>query len=163
MPQIKETQLPGVGVRHDFATRSGERLGVITHRTGRRDLLIYDRDDPDACAEVLRLEEDESHALAELLGGTRVTETIASLQQSVPGLTIDWLPISASSACAAHSIADFGIRGQTGVSIVAVVRGGQTVPSPGADFVLQPGDTAVAVGTPDAIRRAFALLQGHRG
>jgi TrkA domain protein len=161
MPQIKETQLPGVGVRHDFAARSGERLGVITHRTGRRDLLIYDRDDPDACAEVLRLEEDESHALAELLGGTRVTETIASLQQSVPGLTIDWLPISATSACAMHSIADFGIRGQTGVSIVAVVREGQTIASPGADFVLPPGDTAVAVGTPGGIRHAFSLLQGR--
>jgi TrkA domain protein len=160
MTQIKETQLPGVGVRHDFATRSGEHLGVITHRTGRRDLLLYDRDDPDACAAVLRLEEDESHTLAELLGGTRVTETIASLQQSVPGLTIDWLPISAGSACAMRSIADFGLRGQTGVSIVAVVRGNETIASPEPDFVLQPGDTAVAVGRPDGIRRAFDLLQG---
>jgi TrkA domain protein len=163
MTQIKETQLPGVGVRHDFATHDGDLLGVITHRTGRRDLLIYDRDDPDSCAEVLRLEEDESHRLAELLGGTRVTETITSLQQSVPGLTIDWLPISAHSACADHTIAGFGIRGQTGVSIVAVIRDGETVPSPGPDFVLQPGDTAVAVGTPAGIRKAFALLQGRPG
>jgi TrkA domain protein len=163
MIQIKETKLPGVGVRHDFATQNGDLLGVITHRTGRRDLLIYDRDDPDACAEVLRLEEDESHRLAELLGGTRVTETITSLQQSVPGLTIDWLPIAPTSACANHSIADFGIRGQTGVSIVAVLRDGDTIPSPEPGFVLQPGDTAVAVGTPAAIRKAFALLRGHAG
>jgi len=161
MTHIKETQLPGVGVRHDFGTRAGDLLGVITHRTGRRDLLVYDRRDPDACAEVLRLEEDESHSLAELLGGTRVTETIASLQQSVPGLTIDWLPISSSSACAMQSIADFGLRGQTGVSIVAVVRGSETLAAPGAEFVLEPGDTAVAVGTPESIRKAFALLQGR--
>lgn len=161
MAQIKETQLPGVGVRHDFATREGERLGVITHRTGRRDLLVYDRDDPDACAEVLRLEEEEGHALSELLGGTRVTETVANLRQSIPGLTIDWLPIAPESACAMRTIEDFGLRGKTGVSIVAVVRDGETIASPPPDFVLRPADTAVAVGTPEGIRMAFEILRGR--
>jgi TrkA domain protein len=160
MTEIKETKLPGVGVRHDFRTRHGDLLGVITHRGGRRDLLVYDREDPDACAAVLRLDEEEGHALAELLGGTQVTATISSLQQSVPGLTIDWLPISASSACALQSIQSFGLRGQTGVSIVAIVRDGETIASPPPEFVLQPGDTAVVVGTPAGIRRAFELLQG---
>jgi TrkA domain protein len=46
--EIQETALPGVGLRHDFTTRAGRQLGVVTHRTGRRDLLLYDRDDPDA-------------------------------------------------------------------------------------------------------------------
>jgi TrkA domain protein len=160
MPNIVETPLPGVGVRHDFETRGGDRLGVITHRTGRRDLLVYDRRDPDACVEVLRLEEEESHALAELLGGTRVTEAQAALAQTIPGLTIDWLPIAPGAACASCSLQSLGIRAQTGVSIVAVLRAGETIPSPGPDFVLAHGDTAVAVGTADGIRRAFELLQG---
>jgi TrkA domain protein len=59
MPRIQETPLPDVGVRHEFETSSGERLGTITHRGGRRDLLIFDCEDD---------------ALAEMLGGTRVTE-----------------------------------------------------------------------------------------
>ena len=42
---IQETNLPGVGLRHD-TTRAGRQLKVVTHRTGRRDLLVYDRDDP---------------------------------------------------------------------------------------------------------------------
>jgi len=33
---ITETALPGVGLRHDFTTRAGRQLGVVTHRTGRR-------------------------------------------------------------------------------------------------------------------------------
>ena len=37
---IQETNLPGVGLRHDFTTRAGRQLGVVTHRTGRRDLLV---------------------------------------------------------------------------------------------------------------------------
>jgi TrkA domain protein len=160
MARVTETSLPGVGVRHDFTTRNGDRLGVITHRTGRRDLLVYDRRDPDACAEVLRLDDEESSALAELLGGTRVTEAQAALAQTIPGLTIDWLPIGPSAACASCSLQSLGVRAQTGVTIVAVARDGTTIPSPGPEFQLMAGDTAIAVGTPEGIRRAFDLLQG---
>ena len=43
MPDVSETLLPGVGVRHEFVTASGERVAVLTHRTGRREVAIYDR------------------------------------------------------------------------------------------------------------------------
>jgi TrkA domain protein len=89
MTNIEETRLPGVGVRHDFETRAGARVGVISHRSGRRELLIYAASDPDACSEVLRLDEEEGHTLADLLGGTSVTTTVRSVQQDVQGLTID--------------------------------------------------------------------------
>lgn len=158
MTKIEKAQLPGVGVRHDFSTAAGNRIGVITHRTGRRELLIYDRQDPDACSQVLRLEEEDTRALAELLGASQVTEEITKLQ-SVEGLTVDWLPVDATAACARSTLADSDIAA-TGVSIVAVVRSGRTIPSPPSDFRLQPGDTAMAIGTPEGIQQAFALLRG---
>jgi TrkA domain protein len=34
---IQETALPGVGLRHEFTTRAGRHLGVVSYRTGRRD------------------------------------------------------------------------------------------------------------------------------
>ena len=55
MADVEETKLPGVGVRHDFATSSGQRVGVLLHRTGQRELLVYDEDDPDSCTESVRL------------------------------------------------------------------------------------------------------------
>src|SRR3712207_7946820 len=51
--------LPGVGVRHQFTTSGGERLAVLTHRNGRRELAIYDRRDPDACSTLLHLDRDD--------------------------------------------------------------------------------------------------------
>jgi TrkA domain protein len=156
--RIEETQLPGVGMRHDFVTQEGERIGVITHRGGRKELLVYDHDDPDTCRTTIRLEDDDIHALAELLGGSEVTEHLTGLQQ-VEGVTIDWLPIADASRCARHSIGEF-MKGESGVSIVAIVRSGQTIPAPPPDFELQPGDTAVAVGTPEGLKQAFARLQG---
>lgn len=160
MPRIEETQLPGVGLRHDFTTRAGDRLGVITHRTGRRELLIYDRDDPDACRDVVRLDEDEGHVLAEVLGGSHVAESLGTMiQQSVEGITIDWLPVEASWQSAGQTVAETQLRARTGVSIVAVVRGEDTVAAPGPDFSLQEGDTLVVVGTPDGIKEALVCLQ----
>jgi TrkA domain protein len=88
MAKVEETKLPGLGLRYDFLTARGNRLGVVHHRTGRRELLIYDRDDPDTCRDVIALDEDDSRTLAELLGASRVAEQLDHLQQ-VEGLAID--------------------------------------------------------------------------
>jgi TrkA domain protein len=156
---IQETTLPGVGLRHDFTTRAGRQLGVVTHRTGRRDLLVYDRDDPDACQEVIQLTDDEADALAELLGAARLVEHLAGLQR-IEGLAIDWLPIRPGSPYAGRAIADTQARSRTGVSIVAILRGDRTIPAPTPDAGLEPGDTLVVVGTADGIKELSKLLGG---
>lgn len=71
MTEVTETQLPGVGVRHEFTTVAGERVVVLSHRTGRRELAVYDRVDPDACTTALHLSPDDTRTLAELLGADR--------------------------------------------------------------------------------------------
>lgn len=159
MANIKETLLPGIGVRHEFKTTSGDRLGTITHRSGRRDLLIFDRKDPDACARTLRLEDDDAEALAELLGASRVQQEQEKVRGEVGGMTLDWLPISANWSCSGCSIADTGIFDETGVVVVAVMRYGEPIPTPDGNFRLRPGDTAIVVGSPDGIFKAQQLLQ----
>jgi TrkA domain protein len=160
MAEVQETRLPGVGVRYDFVTAAGERIGVLVHRTGRREILVYDRGDRDSCRAVVRLEPREATTLTEFLGVSQVSEQLAAMQQ-IEGLTIDWLPVAESSACAGRSLRDSALRNLTGVSIVAVVRGDDTIPAPDPDFRLEPGDTVVAVGTPEGIAQLFSLLQGH--
>lgn len=162
MTEIEEMRLPGVGIRHSFATKTGRRIGVLSHRSGYRELLIYDEDDPDSCRQTVRLDEDDSHTLAELLGAPHVREKVAQLQQSVEGLTIDWLPVRGASAGVGATIGDTELRQRTGVTIVAVVRGEETIPAPGPDFRLTSGDVAVVVGTAAGIHRAFDLLEGRR-
>ena len=154
---IEETNLPGVGLRHNFTTRAGRQLGVVTHRTGRRDLLVYDRADPDACQEVIQLTDEEADALAELLGAARLVEHLAGLQR-IEGLAIDWLPIRPGSPYAGRTIADTQARSRTGTSIVAILRGDRAVPAPTPDAGLEAGDTLVVVGTADGIKELARLL-----
>jgi len=156
---IEETNLPGVGIRHDFETESGERIGVITHHTGKRDLLLYDRNDPDICQSVVDLTEDEARTFGEMLGASQVTRSLNNLQQSLGGLVIDWIPIRNDWECNGHTLAEVNLS-KTGVLVVAVIRNGETIPMPSADFQIFSGDTAVVVGEPDGIRQAGELMHG---
>ena len=159
MPEIEETLLPGVGVRHEFRTAGGERIAVLTHRSGRRELAIYDRRDPDACTAVLHLDQDDTRSLSELLGGgSQVHETVGAVQQEIEGLAIDWVNVEAGSPFVGATIAEGEFRTKTGASIVAVLRNGATVPAPGPEHRFDAGDVVVAVGTPDGLAQLRNLL-----
>jgi TrkA domain protein len=156
--EIQETALPGVGLRQEFTTSAVRQLGVVSYRTGRRELLLYDPDDPDACREVIRLIPEEADALADLLGVARLGGRLAELQQQLAGLAISWLTIRDGSPYARGTIADTQARSRTGVSIVAVLREQTAFPAPTPDFGFQPGDTAVVIGTPEGVKALAGLL-----
>ena len=158
MPDVRETLLPGVGVRHEFTTASGERVALLTHRSGRRELAVYDQADPDASTTVLHLSPDDTRTLAELLGVSQVSEALVAMQQQVEGLAIDWLTVAPGSRFAGRTIADGQFRTQTGASVVAVVRGDTTIPAPGPETQFDAGDVVVAVGTADGLSRLRHLL-----
>lgn len=158
MADVTETMLPGVGVRHEFVTAEGDRVAVLTHRTGRRELAVYDRRDPDTSRSVLHLSPDDTRTLAELLGTSAVGETVAAVQQRLEGLTIEWTTVPEGSRFAGATIADGDFRSRTGASIVAVVRGTTTLPAPGPEHRLEGGDVVVAVGTPDGLAQLRALI-----
>ncbi|MEX2275295.1 MAG: cation:proton antiporter regulatory subunit [Actinomycetota bacterium] len=159
MATVRETPLPGLGVRFEFETSQGARLGVLQRQGGRLDLLVYDPKDPDAVRETISLDEDDARTLAELLGATRVVEDLGRLRQQIEGLAIDWLPIDARSPFAAGTIGDTRARTRTGVSIVAIVRGNRPIPAPEPDQDLEAGDTLVVVGTPRGIEDLAAILR----
>jgi len=163
MTEINETRLPGVGVRHDFACLGGDRVGVVSHHSGSRELVIYDRDDPDAVRTSLRLSGEEARLLGELLGGASITASLEDLRQQVQGLAIDWLPISGRSRYAGRKLGDTELRSRTGVSIVAIVRNDTAIPAPGPDQDLRGDDVAVVVGTPEGIDEAARLLAADGG
>ncbi len=166
MPEFHETALPGVGVRYDLTTRTGVRLGLVAHRGGRRDLVVYDVEDPDAAREAVALTAAESAALAALLGpgaggpGAEPRPTTGGRRHPLGRFAVAWVPVPPGSPYAGRSIATAGVRSITGVSIVAVLREDAAFPSPGPDFRLEAGDTALVVGTPDGVEALIELLEG---
>lgn len=158
MTEIIETPLPGVGVRHDFACDSGRQVGVVSHHSGRRDLIVYDRDDPDRVAQTVSMSTDEARSLGALLGGPSIVERFDDLRQQIVGLEIAWLPISSKSRLAGRPLGESQMRTRTGVSIVALLRGETAIPAPGPDDVIRADDVAVVVGTDEGIDEAARIL-----
>ena len=156
--EIHETPLPGVGIRHDFTTQDGRRIGVITRHGGRRNIVVYDRDDPDASREMARLEPEEAETLADLLGAPRITAALEDLQERIEGLAIDWLALRKGSPFVDRPMGDTQARTRTGVSIVAIIRDEKPNPSPGPDYVFRAGDVLVVVGTPEGVAALSAIL-----
>lgn len=159
MTEVRETKLPGVGVRYEFTSEDGQDVGVIVHHDGRREVIAYDVEDPDACHSLLALAEGDTQTLAELLGVSNVTETVAEIRQEIEGLAIEWIELGGSSAVINDSIGSGAFRTRTGASIVAVMRQGEAIPAPDADFVLAAGDVVVAVGTADGLKTLRSLLE----
>jgi TrkA domain protein len=160
MVDVKRVKLPGVGVLHTFVTDAGGKVGVITHRAGSSDLITFsDAEDGSKATKVaLRLDDDEAHTLAELLGGTRITESLTNLD-SIPGLTIDWFHVDYDDHVAGQMLGDLGAVGLVGVTIVAVVRGESANPAPDENFKVFPGDTLVAAGSPEKVAKAFTYFR----
>lgn len=155
---VEETPLPGIGLRHDFETASGRRVGVVSHRTGRRDLLIYDEADPDACREVVKMTGEEADTLAEFLGASRVVERLGALNEQVTGLVTEQLPVRPGSQYDGRTLGATEARTRTGASIVAVLREGNPVVSPRPDFEFVAGDTLIVVGTAEGVAGVATIL-----
>lgn len=160
MVDVRRVKLPGVGVLHTFVTDGGGKVGVITHRSGQNDLITFsDAEAGSAATKVaLRLDDDEAHTLAELLGGTRITESLSNLDQ-IPGLTIDWFPVDYDDHIAGQELGDLASRGVVGVTVVAVVRGESANPAPDEHFKVFPGDTLVVAGSPEKVAKVFTFYR----
>jgi TrkA domain protein len=156
--EIEQTALPGIGLKHEFTTQSGRRIAVVSHRTGRRDLVIYDRSDPDRACEAVQLNDEEADALVELLGAPRIVQRLNALHREVEGLVSLQLPIVDGSPYAGRPIGDARVRTRTGASVVAVVSGGQVHASPAPDFPLGAGDVVVVVGSPESTSAVADIL-----
>ncbi|PTR26697.1 potassium/proton antiporter regulatory subunit (CPA2 family) [Rhodococcus sp. OK519] len=155
---VEVTPLPGIGVRKDFALATGRRIGVVTHRDGRTDLIVSKVDDPDACMASIPLESEEASVLANLLGAPQLVAQLREEHRDLPGISTRQLPIVENSPWDGRTLGETAMRTRTGVSVVAVMRAGQVAPSPNPDFTFTEGDLLVAVGTQEGLDHAAKIL-----
>ncbi|WP_232660511.1 cation:proton antiporter regulatory subunit [Pseudonocardia sp. TRM90224] len=156
---VEVTPLPGIGIRKDFAIRSGRRLGVVTHRDGQIELIISKPDDPDACMAELPLTPEEAAALANLLGAPQLVAQLREEHKNLPGVHTRQIPVVPDSPFDGRTLGDTALRSRTGVSVVAVMRAGHVHPSPTPDFTLTGGDLMVTVGTSEGLDDAVKILK----
>ena len=148
---VKEVLLPGVGLRYEFTSHKGDRIGIIARRGGDFDIVLYGPDDPDQARPVLCLTDQEAEAVAQILGAPRIAERFTELAREIPGLETGQVHIPVGSPFVGHPLGDTHARTRTGASIVAIVRNEEVLASPGPAEMLNAHDVLIVIGTEDGI------------
>jgi TrkA domain protein len=157
---VNEVLLPGVGLRYEFTTHEGNRMGVVARRSGEIEVVVYSAQDPDESRSVVRLNREEADTLAEILGAPRMAERFADLTKEIPGLSAGQVEVAPGSPFVGRPLGATRARTRTGASIVAIVRGETVLASPPPAQVLQGGDVLVVIGTHDGIAGVEQIVQG---
>ncbi len=156
---LKETRLPGVGVKYGFRIAQGGRLSVILHMDGQREIYYYRRSDDDEPTAVIELHDDEARQLGAILGGAyERPKIVEELELALGELQIEWIPVPDSSPAIGRTLADCKLRARTGVTVIAILREPEPISGAQPEDVIERGDTLVAVGKAGQFRHFRRLL-----
>ena len=145
---LEQTGLPGVGVKYSLRLAAGDRVAIILHNDGQREIYFYSqaRDESEPTA-VITLDDDEARQLGAVLGGAYERPKIVDdLEIALGELSIEWVPVPDDSPAIGKSLAECGFRAKTGVTIIAILREPEPVSGAQPDDVIERGDMLVAVG-----------------
>jgi len=160
MSTISEANLPGVGRKFQIETASGDRLIIVIHDDGRRELYHFMRKNLDRAASVITLADSEARQVAGIIGGlTYVPKALPSAEVVLDDLVLEWYTIQQGSACAGKTIREIQVRTVTGASIVSIIEPNRTNRvNPEADTVLNEGATLILAGDRKTITTLKRLL-----
>jgi CPA2 family monovalent cation:H+ antiporter-2 len=77
----------------------------------------------------------------------------------IDGASTETFVLDAKSPVVGKNLGELNLRGESGATVIAVVRKGDTKISPGANYKLKEGDTVVLLGSSKKIARALAIIQ----
>ncbi|CAM5739537.1 hypothetical protein SALBM311S_02192 [Streptomyces alboniger] len=110
-PRLRATPLPGIGVQYDLVTREQRHLSVVAHRDGARTLSVYRADDPDSCAQSLRMTGAEAGTLIDALKPSHHSPSL--LYTTDLGLAAERVEVAAASRWNGRVLGDTRMRTET--------------------------------------------------
>ena len=157
MSSISESNLPGVGRKFQVETLSGDRLTIVIHDDGTRELYHFRRKNFDRPASVLRLADGEARQIAGIIGGlTYVPKALPATEVVLEDLVLEWFTIPEGAAAIGQTISTLQLRTKTGSSIVSIIEPNRTTrTNPEAATLLNEGATLILAGD----RRSNAKLK----
>lgn len=126
------------------------------------DLYFFHDTDEDEADYYLTLTSEETREMgAQLLGATYQPVDDDKMKIFQKQLVMEWIKLTPESPFVNKRVAESQIRNHTGASVIAVMHGDDMTVSPDANMVLKAGDTVMAAGTRDQIRRFDAMAKGE--
>ncbi|ANS75751.1 potassium:proton antiporter [Paenibacillus yonginensis] len=162
---LKETDLPGIGKKFVVTTRSGDKLVIIVHDDGRRELYHFKHDDEEESISMVTLDDDEARHISAIVGGINYKpKALETIEVALDDLIIEWYRIESGFKCVGLSIGELNVRQQSGATIIALIdpTHGKTI-NPGPDVVITANSMLVALGERQHQKRLRQVLLNGGG
>ncbi|MFP4391269.1 MAG: cation:proton antiporter regulatory subunit [Desulfohalobiaceae bacterium] len=159
--QIKTSDLPGVGKRYSFSTAQGDKMVIILHHSGHRELFHFSEEDQDEPDFSMNLNDEEARQLGTLLLGVDYQPVADDrMELLLKNVRIEWIKVRPKSSLAQQKIIDSQIRTRTGTTVIGIQRGEKMIGSPDIEEVIQSGDVLMAIGNREQIKKLESLCKG---
>jgi len=160
MSTISEAYLPGVGRKFQIETVRGDRLVIIIHDDGMREIYYFERKHMERAASVITLTDGEARQIAGIVGGlSYVPKALPNAEVVLDDLVLEWFTIEHGAAGLGKTIRELQARTVTGASIVSLIEPNRVSrTNPEADTVLNEGATLILAGDRKNIAALKRLL-----
>lgn len=157
MSTISEGYLPGIGRKFQIETLRGDRLVVVIHDDGKRELYYFERNNLERVACVITLSDGEARQIAGIVGGlSYVPKALPTAEVVLDDLVLEWFTIERGTAAIGKTIRELQARTVTGASIISIIEPNHVKrTNPEADTLLNEGATLILAGD----RRNIAALK----
>ena len=162
---IRESELPGIGYKFEITTKNKEKLVIVIHDDGRREIYHFNPDDHDEVVSTVTFDDAEARQMAAILGGMAYKpKAMETIDFAFDDLIIEWYQVEPGAPAVNKTIGELDIRNRYGVTVIAIKKKStQKSVNPGPDTVIEPGDTLVITGERGQLKKLNETLLANNG
>lgn len=159
---IYETELPGVGHKFELELESDERLIVLIHHDGKREVYLRPGKNQDS-QKLFTLGGKRARQLGSILEGAYFQPVeMDDIRVPLGEAIIEWVEIDPASSLVGQTLRTANVRELAGVSVIAIQRGDETIANPNPGTTIEADDILVMLGSREE-HQAFSELEETDG
>lgn len=161
---IRESELPGIGCKFEVITKNNDKLVIVIHDDGRREIYHFDSDDHDEVISSVTLNDAEARQIAGILGGMAYKpKALETIDMAFDDLIIEWYQVEPGAPAVNKTIGEIDIRNNYGVTVIAVKKKNAKTNNPGPDTIIEAGDMLVISGERNQLKELIKNLLSNKG
>jgi len=158
---VRESDLPGVGKKHEVDIGNGEQLVIVTHNTGNRELYLKESEDADS-EKLVELSDRMARMVGTILEGAYFQPVSSDHVETMltEGTLLEWYAVEADSPLVGETLVSANVGQRTGVTVIAIQRDDEVISGPAPTTTIEANDTLVVVGERESCEAFEDLLTG---